>query len=107
MHKAILAHSGNNEGARQTLLLHLARVAVSAKNFAAAFGESDAARTAGLLHDIGKARTAWQERLAALAAGERPTFDEMLHDHKMAGAAFALSKNLRDIALVIAGHHGG
>ena len=102
----LLAHSLNKAGKRQTLAEHLGNVATLAEKFAAAFGEEAAARFVALVHDIGKARGTWQERLMQLEAGLKPAFDETKSDHKMAAAAHAYTFSVT-AALAVAGHHGG
>ncbi len=102
----LLAHSLNKAGKRQTLAEHLDNVAALAEKFAAAFGEEAMARFVALVHDIGKAKGTWQERLIQLEAALKPAFDETKSDHKMAGAAYAYAMSAT-AALTIAGHHGG
>ena len=101
----LLAHSLNEAGKRQTLAEHLKNVAALAETFASGFGEEATARFVALVHDIGKAKGTWQERLMQLEAGLKPAFDEVRSDHKMAGAAHAYSFSAA-AALIVAGHHG-
>jgi CRISPR-associated endonuclease/helicase Cas3 len=103
----LLAHSRNPSGVQQSLEEHLYNVADLAEAFASEFNEGRAGRLAGLLDDLGKAKPAWQERLHALESGAAPQWNEIQHDHKMTAAAFAWERGFRDIAQVIAGHHGG
>lgn len=102
----LLAHSLNKAGKRQTLAEHLNNVAALTQEFAAIFGEEGVARFIALIHDIGKAKGTWQERLMQLERGLRPAFDETKSDHKMAGAAYAYTLSAT-AALTVAGHHGG
>jgi CRISPR-associated endonuclease/helicase Cas3 len=103
----LLAHSRNPSGVQQALEEHLHKVADLAGAFASEFNEERAGRVAGLLHDLGKAKQSWQERLRALEAGVKPKWNEVQHDHKMTSAAYAWDRGFRDIAQIIAGHHGG
>jgi CRISPR-associated endonuclease/helicase Cas3 len=102
----LFAHSLNTAGKRQPLSDHLHNVAALAEEFAAALGEGDTARFIALVHDIGKAKGTWQERLIQLEAGLKPAFDEAKSDHKMAGSAYGYASSAT-VALVVAGHHGG
>lgn len=102
----LLAHSSNKAGNRQTLADHLNHVAALAEKFAAPFSEEATARFVALTHDLGKAKTTWQERLLQLEAGLNPAFDQIKSDHKMAGAAYAYRFSA-SAALAVAGHHGG
>ena len=89
----------------EPLARHLREVASGAARRAERFGWSEAARTAGLLHDIGKCSATFQRYIqrpgAALSGG----------DHSTAGALAAVSAYqgllARMLALVIAGHHSG
>ena len=62
---AFFAHSiaGEPEGRWQPLSRHLEGVGDMAAEFAISFGQSDLARVAGLLHDLGKYTAAFQHRL--------------------------------------------
>ncbi|MCC6747526.1 MAG: CRISPR-associated helicase Cas3' [Deltaproteobacteria bacterium] len=81
---------------------HLEEVARLAGQAASAFGFEEWGRLAGLWHDLGKYRNAFQRYLR----GELPSAS-----HKWAGAAHAVSLPHKAaaqlIALCIAGHHGG
>lgn len=63
------------------------------------FGE--AVRIAGLLHDVGKYRTEFQQMIRRLRPKGPST------RHKQAGAAWAADAHQFDAAFAIAGHHGG
>jgi len=91
----------------QTLHEHLYGVEKLAKAFAeAARGDDifiEAARRAGLLHDIGKYSDAFQQLLYGAADG-RP---RARVEHSGHGAAIAFNAKAYDIALAVAGHHSG
>lgn len=98
------AHSTNQNDHSdwQALADHLQAVAELAARRAARFGWPDAARAAGLLHDLGKYSAAFQRRLAGSA--ERV-------DHSTAGAIKARA-HFNDgigelLSYAIAGHHAG
>ncbi|HEY4252163.1 MAG TPA: CRISPR-associated endonuclease Cas3'' [Roseomonas sp.] len=87
---------------------HLAAAAARAAGFAAVFGWGEAARVAGLLHDIGKASALFQAYIArprAEAGGPKGP------DHSSAGAREAARAFPgpvgRMLAGIIAGHHAG
>ena len=63
----------------------------------------EAARWAGLLHDLGKYSDDFQKLLRARAAGETGGRVE----HSGVGAAYAFDLKAFDIALAAAGHHAG
>ncbi|MCK4623004.1 MAG: CRISPR-associated helicase Cas3' [Desulfuromonadales bacterium] len=85
----------------QPLTEHLEGVARLAEEFAAAFGAGEWGRSAGLLHDAGKATSAFQARLEGRS--ERV-------DHSTFGARLA-KENAGQLGLllayIVAGHHGG
>ena len=98
----LAAHSANGDGVRHSLEAHLRGTAALAREFAEHFGAGDLAAYLGMVHDIGKADYAWQERLAAVeAAGGRVGID-----HKMAGTWLA-SRSVGVFAAAVNGHHGG
>jgi CRISPR-associated endonuclease/helicase Cas3 len=98
----LAAHSVNGDGVRHPLEAHLQGTAALAREFAEHFGAGDLAAYLGLVHDVGKADCAWQERLAAVeAAGGRVGID-----HKMAGTWLA-SRSVGVFAAAVNGHHGG
>ncbi|HUY20356.1 MAG TPA: CRISPR-associated endonuclease Cas3'' [Candidatus Binataceae bacterium] len=98
------AHSRNSQGVRHDLITHLCEVA----NLAGRFGEPLSARElayyAGLWHDVGKFRVAFQEYLGDCE--DKPGVKIRGPDHKAAGAKLG-SEHLGLAALVIQGHHGG
>ena len=90
---------------------HLRSVAALAEDFAAAFDAGDWAKLAGLWHDLGKYRPAFQRYIRG-ASG----YDAHIEttpgrvDHSTAGALHAMArmKGLgRVLAYLIAGHHAG
>ncbi|MDR2696380.1 MAG: CRISPR-associated endonuclease Cas3'', partial [Deltaproteobacteria bacterium] len=89
----------------QPLHEHLAAAAHKAAEFAAAFGSGEWTLLCGLLHDLGKFSSAFQQRLAG---GRRV-------DHSLAGALEAITYLesgpyallAKPIAHVISGHHTG
>ena len=89
----------------EPLVEHLQRVGARSACHAAVFGWEEAARAAGLLHDIGKCSAAFQEHICA----ERPVSGKV--NHLTAGALEACHlygrKLGRLLAFVIAGHHAG
>jgi CRISPR-associated endonuclease/helicase Cas3 len=101
-----IAHPKNGDGLRQTLREHLDGVSSLSSQFAAAFNESGLSYHIGQAHDLGKVRALWQERILQIEAGIKPTFVELLHDHKMSGAALVYP-NDKLASLIIAGHHQG
>ncbi len=81
----------------QLLAEHLRNVAQLAAKFAAAFGAETEAYLAGLLHDLGKYQSAFQQYLAT----GRPRTPHAIH-----GAAVVASRS-RQLANLIASHHAG
>jgi len=101
MSTSVLAHSRSPSGRDDFLRCHLRDVANRAAEYASAFGASNEARLAGMLHDLGKYGTLFQRRLEG---------KERAIDHWSAGAWLALTRyKLRGIAaaLAIQGHHLG
>jgi len=95
-----LAHTENSEGKVQLLGTHLQKVGELAAKFAERFGGSDEARTAGLLHDLGKFRDAFQSYLRKERTGGVDTH------HAIYGAAGAYKRGW-PCYLAIGGHHAG
>ena len=96
----------------QPLEVHLQNVGNLAARLARSFDSSSWAKTAGLLHDIGKYSSAFQAMLHA-SQGENAHV-EGAHagrvDHSTAGAILAAERlgwEGRILAYVIAGHHAG
>lgn len=103
------AHSleGRLEEEWQVLDVHLMEVAVLAEKFAKAIRPNekfftDSARLAGILHDIGKYRSEFQEYLRKERAGGVDT----AHAVYGAGEAVFEHESLA-VAFVVAGHHAG
>ncbi len=90
-----------NKSHWQRLSEHLQNVADKARGFARSAELAEAARWAGLLHDLGKYREPFQEYLA----GERPGSVET--HHAVYGAALAFKRGWVGPAFAIAGHHAG
>lgn len=93
---------------------HLLKVAELASKKAAAFGSPDWAYLAGLWHDLGKYRSAFQNYI-----GKKSGYDPEAHiengenrpDHSTAGALYAFEKLGEHSGLILAylimGHHAG
>ena len=98
----IFAHSVDGDKSRktwETLEAHSARVAKGAEARAAPFGGGDLARTLGLLHDLGKAKSDFQRRLCGVPV-------EVLHSGEGAKALVAWDERAKFLAGAITGHHG-
>jgi len=95
-----LAHSRSKSGRKDTVADHLKSVAKRAAEFAEAFGATDEAYFAGLLHDLGKYGDLFQSRLRGEAEHV---------DHWSLGAWHSLSHKQQGLAaaLVVQGHHVG
>lgn len=93
-----LAHVSEDGKSIQSLKEHLLAVSDLAGKFAGQFGAADYARKAGLIHDLGKATEAFQNRL--LRNGKKV-------DHSTAGAIELYRIGMIHAALCVAGHHGG
>jgi CRISPR-associated endonuclease/helicase Cas3 len=102
---SFLAHTENSNGIPHLLRDHLRAVGDLARHFAdqanPALNENDAARWAGLLHDLGKYRDEFQ----AYLLGQRPGGPET--HHAVYGAALGLQRESYGLAFAIAGHHAG
>ena len=90
----------SEDGREQLLIEHLKGVAKHAKDFASPFGMGEMAEFLGLLHDIGKYSTAFQDKIKN--APNRKI------DHTTAGGQELLKHLPLDLlANCIFGHHGG
>lgn len=93
-----LAHISEDRTRQQTILEHLQGTAELAERFAEPFGGSAQARLAGMLHDIGKYSTEFQQRLQGAPFSV---------DHSTAGAQEAKKLHQVEVAFAVAGHHSG
>jgi len=96
------AHSVNVCRRRHRLSAHSRATADLARAFAAPFGAGGLAAALGLLHDAGKASTAWQRRLLMVEAAR----GKVGVPHKELGARLA-SSMAGPGGMAILGHHGG
>lgn len=108
LHRAkVVAHSPNESGEWHRLTDHLEGTGRLATEFAEPFGASSLAGWLGRSHDLGKACTAWQEALRAVAGTNRTTGVP----HKAHAAFVARSLSSQAASLVAAsallGHHSG
>lgn len=100
----IYAHSGDPESKKgwESLEQHSTNVGCVSAEFGRLFGASGLLSIAGLLHDVGKAKPAFQRRL--MGSGEQVS-------HSGEGARLAVNRfgclAGRMIAYAIAGHHSG
>lgn len=92
---------------------HLEGVAALAESFANVFNAGEFAKCAGLLHDLGKFKTDFQNYIrqsSGFDCEESDDFGVGKVDHSAAGAIWA-NKNIPQIGLllsyIIAGHHSG
>ena len=108
------SHSPNAKGQRRLLRHHLEATAALAGRFAAPFNAADMAAAAGLLHDLGKYSSKFQQwRLGNPAFGGKPG-ERRPAPHAICGAQESLKQwggdadpVARTIAWCIAGHHAG
>lgn len=107
----LYAHTPNEKNEWHYLDDHLKEVAELAQKFASKFGAGELAKWIGLWHDLGKSNPDFQDYLKACQRDER-------HErvpHAIWGAVLAYqlinrneeSDRWKEIALTIAGHHGG
>jgi len=85
-----------------SLAAHLLGVANKSSRFAAHFDAPLQGRLSGLLHDLGKAEDAFQNRV-----NRTKDADKQKHPHAHHGAAIALKQGLWPVAFAINGHHAG
>jgi CRISPR-associated endonuclease/helicase Cas3 len=97
------AHTENSAGRPHLLSEHLRGVGELACRFASEANPqlADAARWAGLLHDLGKYRDEFQQYLR----GQRDSSEET--HHAIYGAALTFQQRCTGPTLAIAGHHAG
>lgn len=114
MKKATLAHAKQNldgEWELHSLEEHLHAVASLAGEMAAGFASSDWAHLAGLWHDLGKYRLAFQSYISSVSGYDPDAHIEQGRvDHSTAGAIHAvnqLGSAGQFLAYLIAGHHAG
>ena len=116
------AHSVKGQDPRswEPLARHLQEVADTAAGFAAPFDSGDWAELLGALHDVGKAREAFQKYLLSANGLTDLSYDAAAeHNHSGAGACLVVSmfdklydkceksRIGRILAYCIAGHHAG
>lgn len=116
-HREYVAHVRQNAdgswAAPHLLVEHLEEVAKLAGAFAAPFGNPDWASLAGLWHDLGKYKAAFQDYIRTASGYERDEAEDVgpgKVDHTTAGAIHAvnsLGPVGRILAYLIAGHHAG
>ncbi|WP_448567146.1 CRISPR-associated endonuclease Cas3'' [Thermus sp.] len=106
------AHTPNQEGEWHSLQEHLQGVCQQAGRFAEAFGAPSLSKALAYLHDLGKARAAFQDYLDAVARGKRVASEP----HAIWGALLVYRlKQLgqlnqagwQALALPVMGHHAG
>ncbi|MCC7221851.1 MAG: CRISPR-associated endonuclease Cas3'' [Candidatus Contendobacter sp.] len=93
-----------------TLEEHLHGVATLAETFATAFDAGDWAKLAGLWHDLGKYRPAFQRYIRSASGYDAHIEAPNKVDHSTAGALYAIKRMGglgRILAYLIAGHHAG
>jgi CRISPR-associated endonuclease/helicase Cas3 len=101
------AHTADDGGRWQPLATHLHNVAELAGCFGASCGLDNTAKSAGLLHDLGKYRNEFQEYLCESRDAGTETH------HAIYGAALAFRQAEQDhphllpAAFAVAGHHAG
>lgn len=105
------AHSNGGDVAKwQTLQAHCKAVAALSESFADSFASGIYGRLVGELHDVGKARSAFQSYLKRCNGIEDSEADGGDHSHSGAGACW-LEKNCgafgKALAYCVAGHHAG
>lgn len=106
----IWAHSVNRAARRHSLTEHLHGTSLLAGKFADVFDARSLGAYLGLVHDVGKARCAWQEGLLRAEAAGGPVVDAggRSIDHKAAGTWLAAREaGLGLLSMPLLGHHGG
>ena len=125
MKKEFIAHRREKDGEAQSLCSHLTRTAIYSGQFADKIGLKDTGRLIGLLHDIGKASSAFDKYIQSATGLIDPDSDDYVDtkeqkgkiDHSSAGAQIiyrALSKKgpegliaAQILSICIASHHSG
>ncbi len=107
----VFAHSSGGDVSKwQTLQDHCEAVAELSESFADSFASGIYGRLVGELHDVGKARSAFQSYLKRCNGIEDSEADGDNHSHSGAGACW-LEKNCgaigKALAYCVAGHHAG
>lgn len=93
------SRSENKSGEKEPLYIHLKKTSDLAGLFASAFGEAEAGKLCGSLHDTGKASDLFQKVLNGTASGV---------NHESAGALLMWSQyKLPLLARVVYAHHKG
>jgi CRISPR-associated endonuclease/helicase Cas3 len=110
MNNNLYAHTPNADGRWQTLEEHLTNVARLTAWFSSDFAPQELGFILGLLHDIGKASSEFQQYLRKCHEAKIKGKQEPIHspDHKIPGALIAKDEvKLEFLALPLLGHHGG
>ncbi len=97
----LLAHTSDT-GKTEPLDEHARAVAEAARRFAAKFDAADLGYTAGLLHDLGKAKQGFQDYLHGRRGSEPHSADGAKYAQNLYGPLAG-----RMLAFAIAGHHAG
>lgn len=109
----ILAHINKldeHKYIKHSLKEHSQETAIMAAAFASSFDSSDWAFNSGLIHDLGKADSAFQGYLLRVNELDDSEYDTGRVNHSSAGAAFSYDKfgiPGKIISYIIAGHHAG
>ena len=76
MKKEFIAHRREKDGEAQSLCSHLTRTAIYSGQFADKIGLKDTGRLIGLLHDIGKASSAFDKYIQSATGLIDPDSDD-------------------------------
>lgn len=125
MNDQIIAHLREDDNVPQILTDHLIGVSVLSEKFASKIGMAESGKLLGLLHDIGKASSEFQQYIKSATGMINPDEDEFIDpiskkgkiDHSSAGAQYiykllASTGNKGEMAgqilsLCLASHHSG
>lgn len=99
MERDYIAHSENYLGIKQTMKDHCIGVAKLMRDFALTESFVDIYEYCGLIHDIGKYSTAFQNYILGTSHNKVK--------HSIYGAIYAKERHLFQIALPVYGHHAG